>query len=489
MAAENNSNFNYIITETNMPNSFDPLDADKTQNLPAVRMIYATPLEMDNSDRLTSLVLESFKYEPKDKTITWMVKNGIKYSDGTPITPADIAFAVTRMAYIRPKFPVLEHIVGLADWLKMKNPMTGRPSGIQVSDNKITIKLVKNVPHPLFRFSLELFSIIPQKCVDAKTNKISCSSVPASGRYHIVTKNEREIHFEKRPDAANNVPAKITFKYMSPSAVVSQLTTLDSHTAVAGNEVMYSLPDISHLKNSGTINFLPSSRFALILINPEMPPFNDVNCRNAFAQEFRNQYTKIVNGNSIGEESLFTKILPGYLAKNEFQDHSHASAECKSKFKSLDIKWGYVDTEADTPFVITLKQTMKALQIDSVPQTFPNRQAYGDALTAGKINFMNFNSGFWSLDPSGDLQMLFTPNLHQPLNHLSGDSKFQALIKDVAAKPDDLAGYVKVNRYLHDGAIFNVYAHVRRFYFSTNKSLLREGQFGISAPTPWEIFR
>ena len=150
----------YIITETDKHTSLDPLDADLTHNLPVARMIYATPLEIDASDSITSLVLESFNYDRTSKTITWVVKKGLKFSDGTSMTADDVAFSVTRMLHARPKFPVIENIDGVSEWLKGSAPLSAEPSGIKIDGQKITIKLTKDSPHPLFRFCLR-FTMLP----------------------------------------------------------------------------------------------------------------------------------------------------------------------------------------------------------------------------------------------------------------------------------------------------------------------------------------
>ena len=109
----------YIITETDQPTSLDPLDADQTQNLPVARMIYATPLEIDASDAISSLVLEKFSYDKLTKTIHWKVKKDLKYSDGESMTVEDVAFSVLRMTYARPKFPVIDSIEGVSEWVHL----------------------------------------------------------------------------------------------------------------------------------------------------------------------------------------------------------------------------------------------------------------------------------------------------------------------------------------------------------------------------------
>ena len=47
----------YLVTESGIFTSFDPLDADATNNLPAIRMLYLTPLEMFQDYRKETLRL------------------------------------------------------------------------------------------------------------------------------------------------------------------------------------------------------------------------------------------------------------------------------------------------------------------------------------------------------------------------------------------------------------------------------------------------
>ena len=220
----------YIITETDQPTSLDPLDGDQTQNLPVVRMIYSTPLEIDASDRITSLVLEKFNYDKKTQTIHWTVKKGLKYSNGDEITVSDVAFSVLRMALARPKFPVIDLIAGLNEWIGQASPLTTMPKGITIHGQDIAIKLTKDHPHPLFRFCLELFSIIPKKC----------------GRYTIESRKENIIQFKKRSEMSG--PEAISFKYVSAVQLPLELARLSSNSVIAGNESMYSFDDLEKFR-------------------------------------------------------------------------------------------------------------------------------------------------------------------------------------------------------------------------------------------------
>ena len=51
-----------------------------------------------------------------------------------------------------------------------------------------------------------------------------------------------------------------------------------------------------------------------------------------------------------------------------------------------------------------------------------------DFFVEGKVNLMGFRTGFWALDPAGDMKMLLTPNLHKTLYFVQQDKKLQKLM-------------------------------------------------------------
>ena len=100
--------------------------------------------------------------------------------------------------------------------------------------------------------------------------------------------------------------------------------------------------------------------------------------------------------------------------------------------------------------------------------------------------FYNAGSGFWALDPAGDVKMLFTPNLHQTLKQLWSDSKFLNLVTKLG---DDAVGYKALNTYLFEESLLNVYGHQRRFFAAKNQALFSNLNFAITSPAPWQVFK
>lgn len=484
--------YRYVITETAGPNSLDPLDADNTHNLPVARMIYATPLEISEENKLSSQILESFRYEVASQTIEWVVKSGLKYDDGTPMTAEDVAFAVARMAYKRPQFPVIEKIEGVEKWAKSKNALKSLPSGIKVSDQKISIRLTKNMEHPLFRFCLELFAVIPKRCVNLESNVISCKEIPASGYYRIAEKTADSILFTKRnadPIDGLTVPRQIRFEYIPAEDLSKKAKSLDTMTVFAGNEIMFEKSDLQKFEKDFATKFTPASRFSILLVNPKVAPFDDKLCRQLFAKKFRESYSEVADKSQPLEASIFTKVLPGYLSVKDLDAvlSDKDLMKCQEKLKKAKIPWGFTKGEQRTIFNDALKRTFEKIGVKtSAAIEAKARTELADLFAQGKISVFNGSSGFWALDPSGDMKMLFTPNLHKALQFVSDDAKLQKMIAELESGNKDYAG---VNRYLFEDAKFNVYTHLRRFFAAPNKKLLVDVPFAITSPAPWQVFK
>ncbi|NJM09460.1 MAG: hypothetical protein HC883_00735 [Bdellovibrionaceae bacterium] len=162
----------FIPGRAEKPTSLDPLDADRHENLAVARMVHSTPIEVSVDNTLVSQVLSSFTYDTETRTIRWLVKSGVTYSDGTAITPEDIAFSVARMLHARPNFPVISQIKGTKKWIAQPESLQTFPSGIRVMGNQIEIEFDQPVANPFFRFTLELFSIIPKTLRGSKNKQV-----------------------------------------------------------------------------------------------------------------------------------------------------------------------------------------------------------------------------------------------------------------------------------------------------------------------------
>jgi len=485
-----NSETKNIFYHLDSPTSFDPLEADRAANLPIARMLFLTPLEISVNNDLVSTVFDKFSYDPQSNTITFISREDLKYSDGQILTVRDITLSITRMLHARPDFPVIKEIIGKAEWLKTDFPLLSLPSGIQVDKNRITIRLQRPVLNPLFRFTLELFSIIPEKCIDLRTSQLLCKIPPSSGYYSLIHQNNSTYEFRLRmqPFAHKiTAPQKINISYINNKQLAEFNFESPKNAVLFGLEYFFLNARLS--KNIADVKFkyLPYSYFYSLIFNPNIKPFDNMECRKKFVSLFRNNLKKITSEFNFSK-SIFTPILPGYLDDGSFEENISIQSRC-----SIPKSLSFFDPKDNSFFAEALNLTYKDFLIDSQQLFKPDSIiAAENKFLENKLPVLTFGSGFWSLDPVGDLQMMFTPNLHPRLHFISNDPKMRTLLKDLEGVDNDLAVKEKmesINIYLNQNALMNIYLHSRKFYASKDIDQLRELPQQISAPSIWQIFK
>ena len=366
--------YRYVVTNFGKPTSFDPLEADYYNNLPIARMIYLTPMEVSETNDFSSDILEKFQYDTTTNTIIWKVKKGLSFSDGSSILTEDVAFSVIRMLYTRPDFPVLKYVKGLNEWLKQDFPLKSYPSGISVEKDIIKIEFDQVVSNPLYRFCLELFSIIPKKCVDLKTNKITCQDIPTSGKYKISNKSDKEWLFSKNSQIEFNGPEEIIFEFWGKKNLVEKIQGMDNYTVVHSDDIVISLKDQRELKKNFKIVNRPVANFSALLMNPKNI-FKNKNCRKVFAMTVTKTFSQV--SGSTPEASIFTKIIPGYLTVDELDKQSESSFQedlkgCKGELRSSPPQWGIVKRGESSPTTQLTKDVYVALKLPSPTPVFYN---------------------------------------------------------------------------------------------------------------------
>ena len=356
------------------------------------------------------------------------------------------------------------------------------------------VKFNKKIEHPLYRFCLELFSIIPKRCVNLSTNKIECAELPASGHYTIVNRGVSSISFKSRNlNPALKIPSAIKFEYISPKEVNSKIASFDDQTVISGTDLQFSISDLTNMKEKFQISFAPASRIVALLINPKSKPFDNPKCRLFFANAFRKTFASIVNNELRAEASLSTDILPGYLNNHDLEASATLNEkeieECRAELSKNAVKWLKAQSHAESIFVKVMERGFGQMGVpNSTPKESKDLSVAGNFFAKDEISVVSFQSGFWALDPEGDIQMLFTPGFAQALEFVTSDEKMLSLVRALKTSSDKPASFAQLNRYMYTDAKFNVYAHARRFFAAKDRSMIAEAPNSITAPAPWQVF-
>ncbi len=486
----------FLFIDSAMPNSFDPLDADKSINLNAMRLLYATPIEIGLSNNLTSSVLDYFEYNTENKEIIFRVKNDIFFSNGSRMTTDDVAFSILRMARKRPNFPVIHDIMGLDEWLKSEYPLKNYPDGIIIDNNTIRIKLTKNSKSALFRFTLELFSIIPKADVNLDTGALKNQKPSYSGYYTLLDQKQSEMIFQKNTSRFANslhdakAPEHIIYLYTFGNQQIIRSEMNQKNTVLYGTDMQFISNNLNDTKKNLNIKYLPSSRFNFILLNPHIEPFDNLMCRHYFMKEYRRVLDGLYGEQISKSASIFTKIVPGYLDDNALIDTSVdvEISECKKKFFEKEIHT-FVLSEKLTDFndkvlITTLSNLGARVKIEVVKNVSDREKKFMENSNA----FLSAGSGFWAEDPIGDVKMFFTKNLHEPLKFILEDNILSEIIHNLDENNSNVSSDLQqLNNKLHSDALLNVVFHTRRFFASKDSSLLVDIPQAVSAPAFWQV--
>ncbi len=480
-------NLKYVVTETKGPDSFDPNDADKTQNLSVMRMLYATPLEIDKNNLLASYVLKSFSYDEAKQKISFEVRGDLKYSDGSGLTPEDVALSIARTAYFRPDFPVVKHIKGVKEWALAKRGISTWPSGMNLAGQTITIDLDQKLANPLFRFCLELFSIIPKACLNMETANLTCEIAPSSGYFVIKSKSVNEIVFEKRKQLIKPVGEinfeTITFKFKTISDACRE--EIAQNQIIAASEIDYLAAGCESLIKPEQVHWMPSARFLVLRFNPEVQLFKSKEARHYFSEVIR-AVLKEKNGDLIVEKSLFPKLLPGYLDSEQLR---FESKDLSSLFKAVKIKLPQIKSFGSLIFDSIIEAAQRlGMNVELVPE--PPMGKVIDSFLSGEYPVIAGSSGFWAQDPIGDVAMWFTKNLHKPMKFIWSDASVYKQIADLENEVYPQNIKIKMenfNRYLFEESLISPVMHFRRCFISNlGVSDITLPQ-AITSPAPWQI--
>lgn len=469
---------NIIFYDLSGPQSFDPLDADRSVNLYSMRMMYDTPLEFDELGALSSRVLSDYKYDRARHEITFILKPNIQYNNSNKImTAGDIVLAIKRMALVRPNFPVINCIHGLQDWLKNKRPLTETLSGISIENQNIIIKLDRDFKNPLFRFALEIFSIVPSDEIDLNENKLKVAVPSSSGRFVLLSKESGRVIFQQAHAEQSHLPKKISFEYKT----LDQVTDVDVNTGSVLHGLEYKLlTDGGLLAKTLDVKKMPLSMFLAIILNSKVKPFDKVECRRRFADSFRKEFSEVTKNLSIQySSSILPPLLPGFFeSKTEFSENN-----CKCEGEVVIP----VIPNSNEYALAALKKLEK--KISGLRISFKNMnsimQVDKDFLD-GNLAVRFMGSGFWPVDPVNDLKMLFTPGMHPVLTYVSENKVLRALFEKLDSDQNTNDSLEEINRYLQDDSEFNVYMHTRRV-FASKPGLLKDLNQSGTVPYPWQI--
>lgn len=490
----------YFAVTSGYPVTFDPIEADLTQNMPLAQMIYVPPMEISGSKGLRSSLLKSFDHFADKKLLRLESRSDARFSDGSPVTAEDIAFAIARITFTYPDWPLVREIVGAEEWRKTASPLKSFPAGIRVEGQIVTIQLSHDVRHPLFRLAMEIFSVIPKRCVDPVKNALSCDEPPSSGPYVVKEKKPDGWLFARRPGVdvldGRKIPELVSYHVIAPDEAAKVVKTLAEGDVVEAYTGGFSADQLEDMRANGTAREFPSSPFAALVLNPNVEPFRSKACRQIFADEFRKSMTIMGKGVQRPEGSVFVPLLAGYADLPTLEKRRTISEKerdtCLKTLRAHPIKWAWFKKRRTMSMEI-LDETIKRLGMPPAQAIFDvSPQEFARVFTEGETNAMTSGSEFWPYDPVNDIKMYFSPGMHKSLAVVTKDKKLQEIVDRIYHASGDAktaGAFTDLTHYLFDEAVYNVYMHDRQFLVGKKGTdAFNQVPVDMAWPKPWQVF-
>jgi peptide/nickel transport system substrate-binding protein len=277
------------------------------------------------------------------RTYTLTLRQGLKYSDGTPVRASDFPFAVERVFRLNSSgSPFYTDIVGAERFAKTKQ---GGIPGIEADDKtgKIVIHLVK--PRGTFTNELALPFVAPLP-PSTPEKDLSADPPPATGPYEIVKSQPgRGWEYERNPVWESNNAA------LMPEIPSGHVDRIEVSVVRSGST---QVNEIEQGRSDWMQNSPPADRYAAVKskfegsqfrveetnstyffwLNAEEPPFNDVKLRQAANLAVnRAALERIYAGQLTATQQILPPGMPGY---KKLDLYPYDLTKAKALFREAD---------------------------------------------------------------------------------------------------------------------------------------------------------
>jgi oligopeptide transport system substrate-binding protein len=331
------------ITTPDLP---DPHKASFTSEIVILAMNYEGLTKLDSQLRAAPAAAESWEFSNEGQTLTFKLRDGLTYSDGSPLTSENFAYAVERTCDPNTageyQFVFFE-IVGCEDWAS--TPVTDTAAydaaketllteGVQTPDEQ-TLVLNLTRPAPYYPYIAGLWTMYPAKRELVEAGGEDWWKDPANqignGPFQLTQYDEGQLAvFEANENYWEGKPKLdgVELVYIKDTSVALE--------AYRAGQLDVMQPDSSQLPAIGAdtsiaeqlLTYAGANSFGMGF-NLNLEPFNDKKVREAFAYAFdRETYCNVIrNGDCVPIYSWIPEGVAGHLETDAYKFDPEAARQ------------------------------------------------------------------------------------------------------------------------------------------------------------------
>lgn len=311
-AVERPDTVSYVLEAE--PSRLDPAMTTALPENTTELQLFEGLTRLDDHNIPQPALAERWDISPDGKTYTFYLRDGITWSDGTPITAQEIEYSWKRV--MNPD-TASENAYMMFSIDKAEDYFNQQASagevGVRVLDDKtLEVRLKEPTSYFLNLTAFHCYYPVPQKLVEQKpdTWASDAEGMICSGPYRITKWNHSSeigmVKNERYWDVKN-----VKLNYMTFPISDSQATRLTMVESNQANMTVEPPPsEQERLEKLGLYHIAPYLGAYYYVFNVTMPPFEDIRVRKAFALAVERQdlITYIVRGK---KEAAYAWVPPG----------------------------------------------------------------------------------------------------------------------------------------------------------------------------------
>ena len=382
-----------IVGTTNPKGTFNPIYADTSYDQNITHMIFDGLTSNDEEGNPTPNIAESWEISEDQKTYTFKLKKGVKFSNGEELKAEDVAFTYTAICdpkYDGARTDAVDKLVGYEEYNKGD---AKEVSGIKVIDDYTISFTLKEVKAPaIYDFD---YGIMPKSVYNfekggiQKLKDMFLKPVGAGPYKFVEFKQGQYVSFEKNKDYFKGEPKipNVIFKVTNLKTALQELQ--------AGNVDIDSVPaneqNLNMVKSAGFLDtqLYTKNGYGYIGFNLRDPRFEDKRVRQAltygldrkgFLKNYYQDYG--VPTNSHGSLVSWASPDESKLNKYEYNPDKAKALLDEAGWKlnestgirekdgqQLKIRWmTYTDSKYVESLIPIVKENWKAIGVEVVPE-------------------------------------------------------------------------------------------------------------------------
>jgi peptide/nickel transport system substrate-binding protein len=278
------------------PDSYDPVMFQTVQANSALHLVY-TPLlaykdatGAEGSKLVPGLADSVPTPENNGLQYTFHLRNGIKYSDGTPVKASDFENTMERMMYLGGPFSSFFFpIKGMEQYATAKKK-GGHISGIKADDSNGTITITLTKPDTRILYALALVQAAPTPAAKSPFKNVTGNPPPGAGPYTLKIVNPSPTHGEfdltkqtdfNIPDIAKGNVQKIIGEVSTNVNKMTQDTINNNLDYITEDPVGDLLPQVEQKYKDRFFIGAGYPNTYYFFLNVTTPPFDKLQARQA----------------------------------------------------------------------------------------------------------------------------------------------------------------------------------------------------------------